>query len=233
MYIYINKCYNSNTMYSISQALDDIIMSKPYFSELLERDLLNITQLARQLRPEIEDRCMKKTSVEAIAMAIRRAPKPRPSPKLSDFFKQSPDIMVRSQLCELTVKRHANLNKIHKLLDKSAALEGQFFTITQGIFEDTIIVSRQFRSQVIQLFGKEDIIAEFDNLAAVTVRLKPAIVSTPGVYHLILKSLFLEGINVVEVVSTYLEFSILVEEKNTEHTFSTVKKLFTQPSHRR
>jgi hypothetical protein len=48
-------------MYSISQALEDIIMSKPYFSELLEHDLLNITQLARQLKPEVEDRCMKET----------------------------------------------------------------------------------------------------------------------------------------------------------------------------
>ncbi len=223
--------YNSNTMYSISRAVEDILVSKPYLLELLERDLLNITQLARQLRSEIEDRCMKTTSVEAIAMAIRRAPKSRSSPKLSDCFEQSPDIMVRSKLCEITVKRQNNLKKIHTLLDESTALEGQFFTITQGIFEDTIVVSRQYRSQIIDLFMEGDIVAEFDNLAAVTIRLQPTIVTTPGVYYLILKSLFLEGINVVEVVSTYLEFSILVDEKDTENTFSTVKKLFRSPSH--
>lgn len=216
-------------MYSISRAVSEIFDKKPYISELREDDLINITQLARKIRYEVETRCMKEVTVEAIAMAIRRLPNVALSTKLTHLFAKLPDIMVRSHLCEITVKRQHNLKKIHRLLDEFTALEGQFFTVTQGIFENTIIVGKEYKRQVITLFSKDEIIAEFDNLAVVTIRLDTSIVTTPGVYYLILKSLFLEGINVIEVVSTYLEFSILVEEKDTENTFSTVKKLFTSP----
>lgn len=216
-------------MYSISQALDDILMSKPYFSELLEHDLLNITQLARHLRPEIEDRCMKATSVEAIAMAIRRAPKSRPSPKLSDFFKQSPDIMVRSHLSEITVKKRDSGRSIQALLDIHTQADGQFFTITHGIFEDTMIVSKDTVDTLRTLIGEDDIIAQFDNLVAVTVRLDPDNVKTPGVYYSLLKPLMLEHINVIEVVSTYLECTLLVADHDAERTFAVVKRLFRSP----
>lgn len=213
-------------MYSISQAVEDIIRSKPYFSELLERDLLNITQLARQLKPEIEDRCMKETTVEAIAMAIRRFPVKTMPKGVSDQFSKTPDIMVRSHLCEITVTKQNNLKQIHTTLAQSNLIEGQFLTITQGIFEDTIIFSQDQKEKVIGLFRPSDIVSTFDDLAAITIRLQPATVITPGVYYYFLKSLFLEHINVIEVVSTYLEFTLLVEEKDAERTFGTVKKLF-------
>lgn len=213
-------------MYSISQAVEDIIRSKPYFSELLERDLLNITQLARQLKPEVEDRCMKETSVEAIAMAIRRFPIRTTSKGVSGLFSHTPDIMVRSHLCEITVTKRNDLKQIHTTLAQSNLIEGQFFTITQGILEDTIIFSQDQKERVIALFRPSDIVSTFDDLAAITIRLQPATVDTPGVYYYFLKSLFLEQINVIEVVSTYLEFTLLVDESDAERTFGTVKKLF-------
>lgn len=216
-------------MYSISQALEDIIMSKPYLSELLEHELLNITQLARQLKPEVEDRCMKESTVEAIAMAIRRFPK-KPTPeKVSELFSKTPDIMVRSQLCEITVKKQNNIKQIHTILKQSTLIEGQFFTITLGIFEDTIIFSEDQKERIVALFKRGDILSEFDDLAAITIRLPPASVDTPGVYYYVLKSLFLENTNIIEVVSTYLELTLLVEEKDAEHTFATVKQLFKSP----
>lgn len=213
-------------MYSISQAVEEIINSRPYLSELIEQDLLNVTQLARQIELEVEDRCMKEISTEAIAMAIRRLPKVQSSSRLMKLFAKSPDIMVRSHLWEVTVKKQDNLKKIHKLLDGLTASEEHFFTITQGIFEDTIIVSKDYVDQLRSLFKTGDIVAEFDDLAAVTIRLDPSNVEIPGVYYYILKSLLMENVNVVEVVSTYLECTILVAEKDAEQTFATVKKLF-------
>lgn len=213
-------------MYSIAQAVEEIIKTRPYLSELLEHDLLNITQLARQIEVEVEDKCMKEVSTEAIAMAIRRLPKVKLSSKLVHLFAKLPDIMVRSHLCEITVKKQVNLKKIHRVLDEFTQSDGQFFTITQGIFEDTIIMGKDSADQIRTLFTPADIIAEFDNLAAVTIRLHPTNVETPGVYYYILKSLLLENINVIEIVSTYLECTILVAEKDAEETFAAVKKLF-------
>ena len=213
-------------MYSISQAVENILQSRPYISELLEQNLINITQLARQIEPEVEDMCMKEVSTEAIAMAIRRLPRLSISPKLKSLFEKSPDILVRSHLGEITVKKQDNLHKVHKLLDEFAASKGQFLTITQGIFEDTIIVGKDYLPQIKLMFAAENIVAEFSDLAAITIRLHPSNVETPGVYYYILKSLLLENINIVEVVSTYLECTILVKEEDTGATFGAIKKLF-------
>jgi hypothetical protein len=81
-------------MYSISQAVEEIIKTRPYLSELLEQDLLNITQLARQIELEVEDKCMKEISTEAIAMAIRRSPRLNYL-QTARLFAKLPDIMVR------------------------------------------------------------------------------------------------------------------------------------------
>lgn len=213
-------------MYTISQAVEHILQSRPYISELLEQDLINISQLARQIEGEVQDTCMKEVSIEAIAMAIRRLPKLIISPKLKSLFEKSPDILVRSHLSEITVKKQDNLYEVHKLLNEFAESKGQFLTITQGIFEDTIIIGKDYADKIRRLFAADDIIAEFDNLAAVTIRLHPANVETPGVYYYILKSLLLENINVIEIVSTYLECTILVAENDAEETFAAVKKLF-------
>jgi len=216
-------------MYTISQAVEHILQSRPYISELLEQDLINISQLARQIEGEVQDTCMKEVSIEAIAMAIRRLPKLIISPKLKSLFEKSPDILVRSHLSEITVKKQDNLYEVHKLLNEFAESKGQFLTITQGIFEDTIIVGKDYLSQIKTMYAVENIIAEFTDLAAVTIRLHPSNVETPGVYYYILKSLLLENINIVEVVSTYMECTILVKEADAEATFGAVKRLFRSP----
>ncbi|MBP6994142.1 hypothetical protein KBB12_02785 [Candidatus Woesebacteria bacterium] len=216
-------------MYSIPHAVEEILLRRPYISELLEQDLINITQLARQIEAEVEGACMKEVSTEAVAMAIRRLPKLTASLKLKSLFEKSPDILVRSHLSEITVKKQDSLYKVYELLDGFVESKGQFLTITQGIFEDTIIVGKDYMPRIQKMFTQEHIIAEFTDLAAVTIRLHPSNVETPGVYYYILKSLLLENINIVEVVSTYMECTILVKEEDAGATFGAVKKLFRSP----
>ncbi len=48
----------------------------------------------------------------------------------------------------------------------------------------------------------------------------------PGVYSYILKALAWEGINVVEVVSTLNEFTIILEDKKIDSAFAVIKRLF-------
>jgi aspartokinase len=49
-------------------------------------------------------------------------------------------------------------------------------------------------------------------------------VTTPGVYGKILRTLEWNGINVVEVASTYTEFTIILKDGDIDRAFATIKR---------
>ena len=46
----------------------------------------------------------------------------------------------------------------------------------------------------------------------------------PGLYYFILKELAWEGINIVEIVSTSHEFTLLVNDEDIDKAFLVIKK---------
>ena len=95
------------------------------------------------------------------------------------------------------------------------------------MFETAIILSRDLRLLVEQNFKKEKIISVAEDLSAITIQLPEINVTTPGLYGYILKSLGWEGINVIEVASTYTEFTIILKETDVDRAFSVLKKTLT------
>ncbi|MFO0704250.1 MAG: ACT domain-containing protein [Patescibacteria group bacterium] len=214
-------------MITISESIKAQLAKKPYIAELLSENLVNIMSLSRNLRPTIEEETMKDVTDEAIAMAIRRFVDDLPKDvKISSIFSETPDILVRSHLCEFTIKKEGSTGVIEKLIKTLSLSKENFFTITQGVFEDTIIASDVYESVIRKTLELQQIIAFFDKLSAITVRLPPENVDMPGVYYHLLKSLANNGINVMEVVSTYRECTIIVREKDVDEAFRSVKKIF-------
>ena len=71
----------------------------------------------------------------------------------------------------------------------------------------------------------EELIATVRHLSALVIRLGANVVRTPGVYYGILKELAWQEVNVVDVVSTSTEFTILVENTQVEVAFATLRRL--------
>ncbi len=72
----------------------------------------------------------------------------------------------------------------------------------------------------------EKLLSRIDRLSSVTVLLPHGTALIPGVYSHILKPLAWEGLNVVEVVSTLNELTIVLEDRNIDLAFSIIKRLF-------
>lgn len=214
-------------MYSISQAVEEIVRARPYLSELLENELLNINSLARSIKPQVEELTMKRVTKEAVSMAVRRLPKITHSKELERIFHTSPDIVVRSNLCEISITKKSNPESDKKLANIPPHLRDYFFTITHGLFEETIILNAQYQEELLEWLKTEHIVATITNLVALTLRLDPTNVETPGVYYQILKALFIEHINVVEIVSAFTEVTFLVREQDAGRAFTVIKTLFS------
>jgi len=218
-------------MVTISETVENIVRKSPFLEEALARGLVNLSALAREIRPEIEKELMKKAKEGAVVMALKRfATKiKRAHKKQVNWFASSPDLMVRSNLIEITISNSDTLlHKQRKLLEQLKFNMNYFLTITQGIYETTIIVSKNLEDKLRKIFAGEKIISKFENLSSITIQLPEGSTRIPGIYSFILKALAWEGINLVEVVSTCNEFTIILESANSDRAFSILKRLFTE-----
>ena len=71
----------------------------------------------------------------------------------------------------------------------------------------------------------ETIVSEINGLSSITIRLSEDNVHTPGVYYMLLKQLAWETINIIEIISTTNEITVVLEKENTEMAFKAIRKL--------
>ncbi|MFW6131288.1 MAG: aspartate kinase [Candidatus Aminicenantaceae bacterium] len=214
-------------MISISEVLRDIIQKSPFLEEGISEGIVNLSALARKVRPRIEKSLMKDVSDSAILMALKRmVPEVKSKADLTQAeIQQLGDITVRSDLSEFTfLKSGTILEKQKSLLHEVKSISDYFITFTQGVYEITIIISSNHENTVEKIFSREKELYRKSNLSAMTIRLSAQSVNTPGVHYSILKQLAWNNINIIEVVSTYTEFTIILHKSQIDISFSVLMK---------
>ncbi|PIV01795.1 aspartate kinase [Candidatus Shapirobacteria bacterium CG03_land_8_20_14_0_80_39_12] len=212
-------------MITVPSAVEQILKKRPFIEEAFSQELINLSSLARLILPEVRELTFKEVKEGAILMALKRLPKTlRSASRIKDVLGKSHDLIARSNLAEFTVlNSDFSIEKHKKIIKEAEETKKYFLTITQGVFETTIIISKELKERIEEILGKGKVISQFDNLSSITIRLPGKTVLTPGVYYTILKYLAWEGINVVEVVSTFSEFTVILENKEVGHAFSLLK----------
>jgi aspartokinase len=133
----------------------------------------------------------------------------------------SGDFIMRSDLCDYTFKNTPTLvQKITKLLNDIGTDSDNFFTISQGVFETNIVVSKKLSEKMDTIFVNEEVIWSITNLASITIKLPKSNIEQSGIYYFILKQLAWANIPVQEVISTTHEITIVVKETDIKQTFS-------------
>lgn len=209
-------------MITATDTIRQIILETPFLEDGLADGIINLSALARQMKPRIERELLKPTSESAILMALKRMlPDIRLSKKVVETFnKDLSDITVRSGLCEYTfVKSATILEKRQQLMQTLRDRQDYFVTFTQGIHEITTILNSSLKPRITEIFAGEEQVSHLDDLAAITLQLTREMVHTPGIHYNILKQLAWQRINVIEVVSTYTEFNIILEKKQIDRSF--------------
>lgn len=213
-------------MITIQRVVEDIIKKSPYLESALSNGIINASALARQIQPEIENKLIKDVQLGAVTMAIKRLADRlvKQQTKTAPLLKTFGDITVKSNLVAFTfINSPTLINRQRELLQKIGNARGIFLTTTQSLFQTTIIISASFKKVVEQIFKAEKKISEINNLSAITLTLSEATVKTPGVYYSILKRLAWYGINIIEIVSSFNELTIILEDAFVDQAFSVLK----------
>ncbi len=213
----------------IAEAVETIIKNSPYLEEALSENLINVSALARQVKPDVEKLTKKKVQENAIIMAINRRPvEPfvRVSKGIRTFMRSLGDIIVRSGLSDHTFENSENLDQCQrKLLDEISGEKELFYTFSRGVFETTLVASSKLDETIGKIFEKEKRIGFKTSLSSITVQLPSSNTEIQGVYYFILKQLAWAGINVCEVISTSNEITLVVTEEDLKLAFPTLMEL--------
>lgn len=213
-------------MISIGDALEEIIRSYPFIEEGLSKGIINYSAYARKIKPQIEKRLYKKVKVGAIGMALKRISQNLTKNNVLKPQLNFTDLTVRSNLTEFTLLNSESLiDKQRELFNRLAMEKGIFCAVSQGIRETTFIASPDAALAIERIFSSETIISTIKNLSSITIHLPKETAKIPGVYYQILKLFAWEKINIIEVISTYTELTIVFDEKDIDKAFSTLKKI--------
>ncbi len=221
-------------MLTIPNAVEEVIKKKPFLEGALVEGLVNLSALARQLKPEIEKKVGKEVNDSAVIMALNRLV-PRlelmSAMKFKKVVENIGDIIVRSNLADYAFANSPTLyEKQAQLLERVRSMKDLFCTFSQGIYETTLVVSNSIVSIVDDIFAEEHNIARTTNLSSITVKLPSENTVCPGVYYYIFKELAWDNINITEVISTTNEFTVVVSDEDIHRAFTILMEAKRQAS---
>ncbi|MFA6888364.1 MAG: hypothetical protein WC254_02605 [Candidatus Woesearchaeota archaeon] len=211
-------------MTSIARICEQLIEKKPFLQEALSNEIINYGALADSMICDVEKEFGKKVKHAAVMMALRRLQeKLQKMPISHPKFTSDCDLTLRSDLFEISIVRYPQtyklINKFYDLVDSS-----DYLTITSGTHEITIIASKRYKSLILKLLVKDDILKEINDLAALTVKLPKNAIEMPGIFYLISRALTWENITIVEVVSTYTENTLILKNKDVSRAYEILQK---------
>lgn len=211
-------------MKTIAEFVQEELNRYPFLMEALQEGLINVSALARSLQPTVSRAAGREVKEGAIVMAVNRLPVGGGHFMLREiraFARQLTDIRVRSNLLDYTYLNSDTLIRAQaQLLAVVSERPKTFCTYSQGVAETTIVISSGFEVVMEELFQGETLTDLTRNLSAVSLMLPETNRQLYGIYYYILKDLAWQGINVVELISTSNEFTIIVADKDLDQTFS-------------
>ncbi|MEY3237016.1 MAG: hypothetical protein RI883_1117 [Bacteroidota bacterium] len=216
-------------MNSIGKITEDLINRSPFLREAMTDDLINVSALARKLKNEIEDLAGKEVNEGAIVMAIKRMTPGlyhRLNIKITNVMGDIGDFLVRSNLEDFTYENSDSFKANQAaLIEEINKDNDSFFTLCKGVTETTFIVSSQHSETVTRMFKNAKLKSHTKDLASVTLKLPSINTEIYGIYYYILKHLAWEGINIIEIVSTSNEFTVVVKQDDVDKAFKILMQL--------
>ena len=211
-------------MTSIPVVVETIVRKQPFLEYALLEGIVNLSALARWLRPEVERQAGRPVNEGAIMMALKRMGSRLEllsNMRFRRVIGHLGDVVVRSNLADLTYRNSPSLFRCQaRLLEHVHESKEAFCTFSQGVGETAIVLSHSLVAAAEEIFRDERQVAKSDSLSSITLKLPAENSLYPGVYYYIFKELAWDNINMVELISTTNEFTVVVHDDDIHRAFS-------------
>lgn len=221
---------------NVSKTVKKIIREQPFLLEALNRGIIHFGNLATELKPKIESELGKTVTESSVAMALRR---------YAEAVKGKIGQLQQPMLeCEVTMKTNIcdfNVVKTNSLLTQLSSFyglvdfgRGDFLNITIGNREISIAISQKYRDEIKDRLKGETVLLRQEELVALTIIFNSDFFHTPGITYQVLQSLAWQNINLLEIISTLTELTIVIEKKDSIKSYTVLHELidkFEQSGH--
>jgi hypothetical protein len=197
--------------------------------ESLHDGLINVSALARKIHKQVERSLGKPVQANAVIMAINRLPVQLPGKKekeLIRYISRLSDVRVRSDIVDYTFSQSGTMVDAQTaLLVRAAEFPKSFHSISQGVTETTILVDEPLEPDLIDIFRNEKCLEQERDLTVITFLLPSENRVLYGFYYFILRAFAWAGINLVELISTSNEFTLVIASRDLEASFKVLSDL--------
>jgi hypothetical protein len=200
----------------ISEEVRKALARYPYIEEYLAMGVINHRALAREIRKYLKGG---EVNLQSVVSAIRRASFSKSRGERNRLLRilSKSEVNLKYDLATATIVNQKKIEEVHK------ALREKRYMLLQGMRTLTVVAEEEALRGLTKRLKDERV--EFrGDLASVVVTSPREIVSTPGVIAHIASLLALEGINVVEMMSSSTETSFIVDEKDALKAVDTIRK---------
>jgi aspartokinase len=189
---------------TIAQNVRNYLRNKPYLLEALEKDIVNISELSRQIQKEL-----KTDDISAIKAALRR---------------YSGELQKHKRKREEKVIQILRRSSIAVYDRKSVMITSKEINSKNGMKVDLL-------GKFVYLLDRSDLperataLVKHDNCTMIVIHSPEELETTPGVVAFLAALLAEQNVNIIEFISCWTETIIVVEKKDSLKTYETLSNM--------
>jgi aspartokinase len=212
-------------MINISEKLKELLENDEIALEATKAGFLNFSAYATSIHKELEKKCKKSIKHSTIVVSLTRIAKTLKKEAELKPTVYIEDLSIKSPLYELTYeKTRENTLKLSSL-NNLLTSHNDFFIITQGIDEVTIICSKK-PMEIIKGHFTDEPKSFYKGLVAVTVKFSEEYLTTPNVIYGFISAVAVKRINVIEIISTYTELTFILKNEDMNKAVEVFEQFF-------
>ena len=211
---------------SIIKSVKMLIESDFSIQDALSRGYGNSSEIARILKPSIDNMMKKNIKLDSIITSVKRTKFNYNvySDSVTRIIANS-TISVKTDVIKLSLKRSSvTLNIVSKLISK---YQEDFLQVSESLSALTLIFDSTILSIVRKNFSKSDILEEELNLAAIIIHSPKQIIKTPGCTILFYNQLLRRGINIEDTTSCFTDTILVVYMDKVGNAFMALTELIS------
>jgi len=189
---------------TIAQSVRNHLQNKPYLLEALEKGIVNLSELSRQIQEEL-----KIENMSAVKAALRRF---------------SEELQKHKQKREEKVLQVLNRSSMAVYDRKSVIITTKEISTKTGMKVDLL-------GKVVYLLDRSDMpertsaLVKHDNCTMIVVHSPKELEATPGVVAFLTTLLAEQNVNIIEFISCWTETIIVVEKKDSLKAYEVLSNL--------
>ncbi|MFH1306315.1 MAG: hypothetical protein ABIH83_01500 [Candidatus Micrarchaeota archaeon] len=215
-------------MPTVAHLVQKYVRSHPHLEEFIERDLISFHRLARYLRKYIEAELGKEVEEGSVVMALSRM-REKMADKREEGMKnpgmEKLQLSLRSGVMQIDLQKSGKIQqKLQKIQQIASGGPEEILSITQSMYEITIISSEKYEKKFLELLKGEKILNMEKGLSLLVLRFGKDILYQPGFFDRVLRELAWENVNIFEIISTLTELIIVLKEEEAGKAYDVLRK---------